>query len=168
MRKTLLRNNVPHVPTNRLAHSQTTSCLQILSKYDYPESIRRTIPLWMQHALADQMKPDTNLETLNGDANTMQRSVDDQGPLSSQSQDFTRTLSQKCANLGKMGGMGVGLRLFMIYMEKWGRHGVKTSKKQLLFDRLGMGVANWHHQGRKNGGKWGQMRKIGRRLCAIV
>ena len=40
--------------------------------------------------------------------------------MKSQYRDFSGTISQKCADLGKMGEMGIRLRFFTIYVEKWG------------------------------------------------
>ena len=67
-------------------------------------------------------------------------------------------------NGGKWGEMGVGVRFFVIYVEKWGKDGVKPPKKPLLSDRLGLwggqrapqGEEKWGKMG-NSGEKWGKM-----------
>ena len=70
-------------------------------------------------------------------------------------------------NGGKRGRIGVGVRFFVFYVEKWGKHGVKPPKKPLLSDRLGLGGGQRAPQGEEkwgkmgnNGGKWGKTGKI--------
>ena len=63
-------------------------------------------------------------------------------------------------NRGKWGEMGFGVRFFVIYVEKLGKHGVKPppppKKNHFCLTSWGLGVANGHHKGRNKGGEMGK------------
>ena len=69
-------------------------------------------------------------------------------------------LSQICAVSGKMGGNRGWIEILYDLCVKAGNTCCENPPKA-LFCLIGRGVADGHHKGRQNGGKWGEIGDIG-------